>query len=75
MKKLRRSKRSLRMQINIGWWILFGLITFGMVFYFLIVPCVVAYGVITGRLDIETLEPSAVQEQTIENDYCGFGGY
>lgn len=75
MKKLRRSKRSLKIRSDKAEWFLFWIIVLGLVFYLLIVPCAAAYGVITGRLDIETLEPSAVQEQTIENDYCGFGGY
>lgn len=75
MKKLRRSKRSLKTQNDKAEWFLFWIIVFGLGFYLLIVPCAVAYGVITGRLDIETLEPTEVQEQAAENNYCGFGGY
>lgn len=42
-----------------------------MIFYFIIMPATVAYGVISGRLDIETLEPEAHTEET----YRGIGGY
>lgn len=51
--------------------ILLGIILFGMVFYFVIMPVTVAYGVISGRLDIETLEPAGC----VEEEHREMGGY
>lgn len=42
---------------NIGEYILIGVILFGLIFFMFIAPCAVAYGVISGQVNIETLEP------------------
>lgn len=56
--------------------ILIGIICFGLIFWIIIMPIVMAYGIISGKLDIETLEPANVQEQTTEETIIqGFGGY
>ncbi len=39
------------------------LIILGLLFFLLVVPCMTVWGIVTGRLDIETLEPVLVQEQ------------
>lgn len=69
MKRLKKSKRSLKVRNDIGGWILFWIIVFGLVFYLLVAPCAVAYGVITGQLDIETLNPVGVEQS--ETHPCG----
>lgn len=47
------------------------------IFLLIVVPVGVAYGVINGKLDIETLEPTSVQEQIRDETMIqgGFGGY
>ena len=45
------------MRSDVGEWFLIGIITFGLIFFMLIAPCAVAYGVVTGQVDIETLDP------------------
>ncbi len=47
-------------------WIFAGIILAGLVFFLLIVPGVTAWGVVTGRLEIETLEPVIRYEQIQE---------
>lgn len=58
-------------------WILAGIILAVLSFFLLIVPAVTAWGIITGRLDIETLEPAGVEERIRgETMIQGrFGGY
>lgn len=63
MKRLKSSKHSLKVRNDIGKWILFWIIALGLVFFLLVVPCTVAYGVCTDRLDIETLEPVSAPEK------------
>ena len=48
---------------------LMAIICIGLVFFFLIAPVVIAWGTITGRLDIETMEPAGAGRQE------EFGGY
>lgn len=61
---------------EIGGHILIGIICFGVIFWIIIMPIVMVYGIISGKLDIETLEPANVQEQTTEETIIqGFGGY
>lgn len=57
MWKSRKSKSSWKRHSNSGELFLIGIITFGLIFFMLIAPCAVAYGVVTGQIDIETLEP------------------
>ena len=57
MRKSRKSKSSWKRHSNSGELFLIGIITFGLIFFMLIAPCAVAYGVVTGQIDIETLEP------------------
>lgn len=52
-----KSKSSWKSHSNAGELFLIGIITFGLIFFMLIAPCAVAYGVVTGQIDIETLEP------------------
>ena len=62
---------------DISEYVLIGIISFGLLFWFIIMPIVVAYGVISGRLDIETLEPVKVYEQVIDDTMIqeGLDGY
>ncbi len=58
-------------------WILAAIILAVLSFFLLAVPAVTAWGVITGRLNIETLEPVGVEEQIRSETIIqgGFGGY
>lgn len=58
-------------------WLIAGIILAGLLFFLLAVPAVTAWGVITGQLDIETLEPTGAGVQTQEEIRMqkGFGGY
>ena len=49
----------------------------GFIFFFVVAPFVTAWGVATGRLNIETLEPVSVQERINDESMIqgGFGGY
>ena len=55
--KSRKSKSSWKRHSDAGEWFLIGIIAFGLIFFMLIAPCAVAYGVITEQVDIETLDP------------------
>lgn len=57
MKKLKRSKGSWNSRIEL---FIIGVILFGLIFFMIISPAAVAYGVVTGQIDIETLEPVEV---------------
>ena len=57
MRKSRKSKSSWKRHSDAGEWFLIGIITFGLIFFMLIAQCAVAYGVVTGQVDIETLDP------------------
>ena len=57
MWKSRKSKSSWKRHSDAGEWFLIGIIAFGLIFFMLIAPCAVAYGVVTGQVDIETLDP------------------
>jgi len=52
-------------------WLLAGIIFIGLVFFVFAAPAVTAWGVVTGRLDIQTLEPIGPGKQVQEE----FGGY
>lgn len=57
-------------------YILVGIICFGLIFWIIIMPIAVTYGIISGKLDIKTLEPISVQEQTIDESMIErVGGY
>lgn len=62
---------------DIGGFILLGIICFGLIFWIIIMPIAMAYGIISGKIDIETLEPVSVQEQIVDStmEQGGFGGY
>lgn len=51
-------------------WILAGIIFVGLVFFLIVVPAVTAWGVVTGRLEVETY-PVSRNEQIQEE----IGGY
>lgn len=52
--------------------IIFGIILIGMIFYFIVMPATVAYGIVSRKLEIETLEPvGTIRELKFE----GMGGY
>ena len=57
MRKSRKSKSSWKKHSDACEWFLIGIIAFGLIFFMLIAPCAVAYGVVTGQVDIETLDP------------------
>lgn len=57
MQKLRKSKNNLKDNSDFGERFLFICLAVITAFLIFATPCVVAYGVITGQLDIETLEP------------------
>lgn len=52
-------------------WILAGIIFVGLMFFLIVIPAVTAWGVVTGRLEIETLDPVSCNEQIQEE----IGGY
>lgn len=57
MRKSKKSNRSLKNYSNIIDWIIFLIIAFVMFFWVIVMPRTVAYGVASGYLDIETLQP------------------
>ena len=69
MRKSRKSKSSWKRHSDAGEWFLIGIITFGLIFFMLIAPCAVAYGVVTGHVDIETLDPAWTEKSEIHP--CG----
>ena len=48
---------------DIGQWIIVWIIITGMLLFLFVMPLVTAYGVITGKLDCETLRP--ITEETV----------
>lgn len=52
-----------------------GVMIIGIILFFVVMPVVVTWGVVTGRLDIETLEPVSVQEQIDSEAMIQGGGY
>lgn len=65
------------MKKDSGGFILLGIICFGFIFWMVIMPIAMAYGIISGKIDIETLEPISVQEQIVASpmEQESFGGY
>ena len=53
---------------NMSDYVLMGIIVFGLIFWIIIMPIAMAYGIVSGKLDTETLDPVSVQGQIIEEN-------